>query len=139
MAVFLISISGWIAFILIGLEVLLPYLMRRGSLSRWLHVEGFFRRPYLERMWPHYWLGYLLLALSLLHSALPMRHGGLAGQNLPGIWLAAGGFAALLLQTVLGLYLEDRQLRERGRMRRWHYRLMFLVILTVGAHVWLNG
>jgi len=138
-AVLLISISGWIAVNLIGLEVVLPYVYRRGWLSRWMRVEQFFQQPYLARMWPHYWLGYLLLALSVLHSVLPMRPGGLRGQNMTGIWLGTLGLAALLLQTVLGLYLQDTALRERRPMRSWHYWLMFLVILTVSVHVWLNG
>lgn len=139
MAVFWISISGWVGVILIGLEALLPYVYRRGWLSRWLRVQQFFKRPYLTRLWPHYWLGYLLIALSLLHTALPMRPGGLRGQNLTGIWLAMAGLAALLLQLILGLLLRDTQVRERQPIRSWHYWLMFVVAVTVVGHVWLNG
>lgn len=75
-------------------------------------------------MWPHYWLGYLLLVLGAVHSALPMRQGGLRGQNMTGIWLGTLGLAALLLETVLGLYLQDTALSERRPMRSWHYWLM---------------
>ena len=101
--------------------------------------RAIFQQPYLARMWPHYWRGYLLLVLGAVHSALPMRQGGLRGQNMTGIWLGTLGLAALLLQTVLGLYLQDTALSERRTMRSWHYWLMFLVVLTVSMHVWLNG
>lgn len=82
-AVFLISISGWIAVNLIGLEVVLPYVYRRGWLSRWLRVERFFKQPYLARLWPHYWLGYLLLALSVLHSACRCARADCADRTSP--------------------------------------------------------
>jgi hypothetical protein len=102
-------------------------------------VQAFFERPYLARLWPHYWLGYLLIALSLLHTVLPMRPGGMRGQNATGLWLATAGLVALLLQLVLGLYLQDTKLEERRGMRSWHYWLMFVVAVTVVGHVWLNG
>ena len=68
-----------------------------------------------------------------------MRPGGLRGQNRTGIWLGTLGLAALLLETVLGLYLQDAAFPGRRVMRSWHYWLMFLVLLTVSVHVWLNG
>jgi hypothetical protein len=46
--------------------------------------------PYLKRMWPHYWLGYLLLLLSLIHTVVPIQAGRLHGLNVLGLWLAAG-------------------------------------------------
>ena len=135
----IVSFTGWVGVVFIGVEVVLPYLYRRSWFSTWLHVDRFFKQSYLARMWPHYWIGYFLLVLSLLHSALPMRPGGIRGQNAAGLWLATAGFVALVLQTVLGLFLQDTQLRERRIMRSWHYWLMFLVIVTVSVHVWLNG
>jgi len=134
------SVTGWIGFVLIGLEVLFPYLLRRNRLSVWLGTAKIAAgTPYLRRMWPHYWLGYLLLLLSLIHSVVPLQAGGLRGLNMIGLWLATGGFLFLLLQSAIGLWLQDSALVGRGTMRNWHYWLMFGVVILVSIHVWLNG
>ena len=134
------SVTGWIAFVLIGLEVLFPYLLRRNRLSLWLGSAKIGTgTPYLRRMWPHYWLGYVLLLLSLIHSVLPMQAVDLRGMNMMGLWLATGGFLFLLLQSSIGLWLQDSALMERATMRSWHYWLVFGVVILVGVHVWLNG
>jgi hypothetical protein len=134
------SVTGWIALVLIGLEVLLPYLLRRNRMSTWLGSAKIGAgKPYLKRMWPHYWFGYLLLLLSLIHSVLPMQAMNLRGQSMLGLWLATGGFLFLLLQSALGLWLQDSSLLGRATMRSWHYWLMFGVVVLVCIHVWLNG
>ena len=139
-AVDITSVTGWIAFVLIGLEVLFPYLLRRNRLSLWLGTAKIGTgTPYLRRMWPHYWLGYVLLLLSLIHSVVPMQAVDLRGMNMSGLWLATGGFLFLLLQSAIGLWLQDPALSERVTMRSWHYWLMFGVVILVGVHVWLNG
>jgi hypothetical protein len=90
------SVTGWIGFVLIGLEVLFPYLLRRNRMNVWLgSVKIRAGTPYLRRMWPHYWLGYLLLLLSVVHTVIPIQAGGLRGVNALGLWLAAGGFLFL--------------------------------------------
>jgi hypothetical protein len=97
-AVDITSVTGWIAFGLIGLEVLLPYLLRRNRLSSWLGTAKIGTgTPYLRRMWPHYWLGYVLLLLNLIHSVVPLQASELRGMNMLGLWLASGGFLFLLL------------------------------------------
>ena len=139
-AVFMTSISGWIACVLIGLEILLPYLFRKNRLSVWLGAaSGSNSAPYLKRLWPHYWLGYLLLLLGLIHTVVPMQAGNLRQWNITGLWIAAGGLLLMLLQSMLGLWLQDSNLIGRSLMRSWHYWLMFGIVLLVGVHVWLNG
>lgn len=69
------SVTGWIGFVLIGLEVLFPYLLRRNRMSLLGSVEIGAGTPYLKRMWPHYWLGYLLLLLGLIHTVVPIQAG----------------------------------------------------------------
>jgi hypothetical protein len=81
------SVTGWIGFVLIGLEVLFPYLLRRNRMSLLGSVEIGAGTPYLKRMWPHYWLGYLLLLLSLIHTVVPIQAGRLHGPNVLGWWL----------------------------------------------------
>jgi len=134
------SVTGWIAFVLIGLEVLFPYLLRRNRMSVWLGTAKIATgTPYLRRMWPHYWLGYLLLVLSLIHSVVPLQAMDLRRLNMLGLWLAAGGFLFLLLQSVIGWWLQDSALSRRATMRNWHYWLMFGVVILVSVHLWLNG
>ena len=76
------SVSGWIGFVLIGLEALFPYFLRRNRMSVWLgSVKIAAGAPYLKRMWPHYWLGYLLLLLSVIHTVVPIQARQLRGLN----------------------------------------------------------
>jgi hypothetical protein len=85
------SVRGWIAFVLIGLEVLFPYLLRRDRMSVWLGTAKIATgTPYLRRVWPHYWLGYLLLVLSLIHSVVPLQAMDLRRLNMLGLWQPEG-------------------------------------------------
>jgi hypothetical protein len=68
-----------------------------------------------------------------------MRAGSLAGMNSTGLWLATVGLLLLLMQSVIGLQLQDTNLSGRTTMRNWHYWLMYGAIVLVGTHVWLNG
>jgi hypothetical protein len=95
--------------------------------------------PYLKRMWPHYWLGYLLLLLSLIHTVVPIQAGRLHGLNVLGLWLAVGGLLFLLVQSAIGWWLQDPFLVDCTAKRSWHYWLMFGVLILVAVHVWLNG
>jgi hypothetical protein len=132
------SASGWIATLLVAAEVLLPYLLRRSRLSAWLGTAEGFAQPYLVRMWPHYWVGYILLALTLAHAWVPMQAGYARHANAMGLWMATAALGALLLQAVLGFALQDRKLTTRAAIRRWHYWLMVAIVSGVAAHVWLN-
>jgi hypothetical protein len=134
------SITGWIGFVLIGLEVLFPYFLRRNRMSVWLgSVKIASGTPYLKRMWPHYWLGYLLLLFSVVHTVVPIQARELRGLNALGLWLAAGGLLFLSAQSAIGWWLQDPSLVRRAPMRSWHYWLMFGVVILVAVHVWLNG
>jgi hypothetical protein len=139
-AVFITSITGWIAVVLIGLEILLPYLYRKNRLSVWLRTAAnATSAPYLKRLWPHYWFGYLLLVLGVIHTVVPMQAGHLRQWNLTGLWIATVALLLMLVQGALGLWLQDSKLVGRALLRSWHYWLMFGIVLLVGVHVWLNG
>ena len=133
------SASGWIATLLIATEILLPYLLRRSRLSEWLGVAEGFAKPYLVRMWPHYWAGYALLVLSLMHAWVPMRAGYARGANALGLSIATAALGALLSQAVLGLALHDAKVQSRAGLRRSHYWLMVAIAAGVAAHIALNG
>jgi hypothetical protein len=136
---FLTSASGWIAVILVGVEVALPYLLRRSWLRVWLGVAQSFVSPYLTRMWAHYWLGYLVATLSFAHAWVPMQAGHMGRANMLGLWLATGALLLLLLQVLSGWALRDPALRERREVRGWHYRVMIGILLLIAGHIWLNG
>jgi hypothetical protein len=137
-AFFFTSASGWIATLLIAAEILLPYLLRRSWLSERLGVAEGFAKPYLVRMWPHYWAGYALLAISFAHAWVPMRAGYARGANAAGLWIATATLGGLLLQAALGLGLKDPKLQVRTGMRRSHYWLMVAIGAGVMAHIALN-
>jgi hypothetical protein len=136
---FYTSASGWIASILIGVEMLLPYLLRRSRLSELLGMAASPGKPYLKRMRPHYWVGYVVLVLSLVHAWVPMNSGGMRRANVAGVWFATAALCVLMLQVILGLVLQDPKLRERRLVRRWHYWMMLALGFTVAVHIWLNS
>lgn len=133
------SASGWIATILIGVEILLPYLLRRSPLSQLLSIFAGHAQPYLQRMWPHYWVGYLLLSLSLAHGWTAMSAGQMRRTNATGLWIATLALCILLSQALLGLLLQDKRLEARTRVRRWHFWMMLALGFTVTIHIWLNS
>jgi hypothetical protein len=138
-AFFYTSASGWIASILIGMEILLPYLLRRTRLSESLGIAEGYSGPYLQRMWPHYWTGYLLLTLSIAHAWVPMRAGHMSRANMAGLSFASAALCLLLLQVALGLVLQNPMLQARKPIRGWHYWMMIALALCVTVHVWLNS
>jgi hypothetical protein len=133
---FAISASGWAAVPLVGVEILLPYLLRRTALSSWLELAAY-TRPYLNRMWPHYWIGYLLLTLGTAHGWIAMSPGRMASMNLAGLWFATAAWFLMLMQVVLGLYLQAPG-RKRASLRAWHYWIMVTLVVCLGLHIWLN-
>ena len=135
---FYTSATGRIALILIGLEILLPYLLRRTHLSESLGIAQSYTRPYLQRMWPHYWAGYLLLILSLAHAWIPMAAGRMPTTSLTGLWLATLALALLFFQLFLGLTLQTAG-ETRRFLRVAHFWTMLVVSVPVLAHVYLNS
>jgi hypothetical protein len=136
---FLSSATGRIALLLLGLDILLPYVLRRTRLSEFLGLAQGNGAKYLHRMWPHYWCGYLLLFFSAAHTWISMQAGGMKRANITGLWLATIALCLLLFQSAIGLLLQDRALQPRKLMRGWHYWIMIALAGFVAAHIWLNG
>jgi hypothetical protein len=133
---FYTSASGWLATILIGVEIMLPYLLRRTRLSESLGIAQEHQRPYLQRMWPHYWAGYLLLGLAFFHAWIPMASGRMPKTSLTGLWLATFALGLLFLQILIGLTLRSGV--SRGFLRAVHFWTMLGIGVLVLSHVWLN-
>ena len=136
---FFAGVGGWLGFTLIGVTALLPYLLRRSRVSALLHMVPTTGRPYLARMWPHFWLAYTATALALVHAWIFMTRAPMQRMNSAGLSLASLALLWLFLQMAIGLLLRQRDLRERRPMRQRHFWSMVGILVLVGVHVWLNG
>ena len=134
---FIGSLAGRIATVLCVAVIALPYLLRRNRLSRGLGLAQEHAAPYLRRLWPHFWVGYLILALSLVHAGSVM--GAMARANPAGIWAATVAFFLLLLEIAQGLNLKDEGLSARRGARRLHFWTMAGFVTAMGLHLWWNG
>jgi hypothetical protein len=137
MTTYLVSIvAGRAAGVLCAIAIVLPYLLRRNRLSRSLGLAQDNPAPYLHRLWPHFWLGYLILTLSMIHAGTVMA--AMSRANQTGIWAATIALFLIVLEVMLGLSLKDIRLTGRTLFRRVHFWTMtvFLVLLTM--HLWLN-
>jgi len=140
----LVSLTGWIAVLLIGIEAALPYLIRNRALSSSVQVNTAGREAPVTnlhtRMWPHYWIGYSLGALILAHTWFVMGP-AMARSDTLGIWSATVAFFLLPAQIGLGLLLKDAALNGRSRLwaQRLHFWIMVVFILLVVLHVTRNA
>jgi len=128
------ALSGWAGVVFFGSGLAMPYLLRR--------VPGAKTRPsttpYLQRLWPHYWLGYLAFIASFVHSWLAMRHGDMRGINTSGVWIAMVALLIVLWQIAVGLMLRDPTQSNRRALRRTHFWTMALVAALIVVHIALN-
>jgi hypothetical protein len=133
---FIGSITGRVATVLCGLVIALPYLLRRNRLSRGLGLAQEHAAPYLRRLWPHFWAGYLILALSMVHAG--SVSGAMGRANPAGIWAATIALCLLLLEIVLGLSLKDEGIARRRPWRRLHFWTMVGFTGALGLHLYFN-
>lgn len=131
------SVAGRIAVVLCVFAVLLPYWLRHNRLSRSLGLGRDNAGAYLHRLWPHFWLGYLIVGFSLLHTGTVMT--AMARANPAGVWAATGALFLLMLEVLLGLTLKDAGLRRRALVRRLHFWTMTGLLTLLVAHLWLNA
>ena len=95
-------------------------------------------KPYLGRMWPHYWVGYSVAGLSTAHAWIPMS-GGHIRTNMSGLWMATVALGLLWLQVFLGLMLRQPvSPTDRKMLRLWHFWGMFAIVALVALHVGIN-
>jgi hypothetical protein len=136
MTSFLLSeASGWLIVALTVITISLPYLVR----GRRLAPEGW-GLGYLQRLTPHYWIGYTIAGLSVLHATFAMSGPMPDGDAYrTGLWIAAGGLLLAFGQVSLGLRLRSLRGIERLRFRRRHFVTMAALAVVGALHVWLNG
>ena len=78
------EVSGWLIAVLAVITVSLPYLLRGRRLAP--QGCGF---GYLQRLTPHYWIGYTIAGLSSPHAEFAMSGAisAAAGYQI-GVWIA---------------------------------------------------
>lgn len=127
------SISGWALVLAVVITISLPYLLRRRLPTR---AKG---QPILQRLRPHYWLGYAIAIVALAHAVTPMA-AGLGGRtSQAGLYLATGALLVVFSQIFLGLLLREPSTLRRQVIRRRHFwGMVALVVLALG-HIALNS
>jgi hypothetical protein len=141
----LVSVTGWAAVLATGTEAALPYILRnalRNSAPRASAGGLPVRLPSLRvRMWPHYWIGYALVVMVLVHTSFVT--GPVMGRSdATGIWAATLALCLLFLQVGLGLILRSETksgTSTQRQVRRWHFWTMTGFIGLVLTHVSRNG
>jgi hypothetical protein len=123
------AFTGWASAMLFGSGLALPYLIRRTPRPS---------IPFLRRMWPHYWLGYLTLLFSFWHAWLAMSRGNMSGVDIPGVWIATAALLVIIWQVAIGLMLKNPGQSQRRSLRRAHFWTMMLVAGLIVAHVVRN-
>jgi hypothetical protein len=123
------ALSGWSAVALFGSGLAMPYLLRRTRGAK---------TPYLRRMWPHFWLGYMAFLVSFVHAWFTMRSGNMRGINAAGVWIATGALLIMLSQIAVGLMLRNPTQSNRRALRRTHFWTMTLVAGLIVVHIALN-
>lgn len=124
--------SGWVLMALLPLTIALPFLQRRA-------VRRADSGPALQRMQAHYWLGYLIAVLVLLHAGVSMGGGVALRSQATGIYLASGALALVVVQVFLGLLLREPSLRRRAVMQRRHFWVMVGIVALALGHIALNS
>lgn len=134
MAMFITSVSGFLALFLILIGVTLPYVLRwqaRRSGNDAALIWG--------RIRVHSWIGYAVLVLVLLHMYVSMGAGMARFTSTLGLNLATLGLLLIFAQLALGLSLTSADTTGRRVIRRVHFAVMLGILAIVSLHLALNS
>lgn len=131
------SITGRLALVLCVVTIALPYALRRNGFGRMLGAGQNHAASYLRRMWPHFWIGYGIVTLSIIHACAVM--GGMGRANSYGILCAMAAFFLLLFEMTTGLTLREQKLVSRKLYRTVHFWTMLAFAAALSLHVFWNG
>lgn len=127
----IVSVSGWFLTVLFIMTSVYPFVLRSG----WLGPV----QPFLVRMRLHYWLGYSIAAITLVHAFLSMSGAIVRHINNTGLYLATVALLLICVQVVVGRRLSWPKLSLRRVVRRWHFWVMVAISVFVVGHVVLNS
>src|SRR5215469_18358380 len=125
-------LAARIATLLCVVTIALPYLWRGNRRSRIGRAQEL-AVPYLRRLRPHFWTGYVILGLSTLHADTAM--GGMKRANGVGVWAATVAFFLLVYEVAVGLVLKDQRVDGRPSLRRIHFWIMLAFATTLVLHL----
>jgi len=125
------SITGWLLIVLLVATIVYPFLLRGGVLGP--------VQPFLKRMRFHYWLGYGITGIILIHAWVPMNTGFAGHVNAIGLDLATGALFLVIILVIIGQFLSQPKLRQRRTLRQWHLWIMISLMLLVIGHLLLNS
>ncbi|HET9919534.1 MAG TPA: hypothetical protein VFQ30_06815 [Ktedonobacteraceae bacterium] len=123
--------TGWLLIVLLASTILYPFLLRSGALGP--------VQPFLKRMQFHYWLGYAIIGMIVVHALLSLGQGLAESVNLPGLDLALAALCFALIQFILGLRLRWPKLTRRRIIRRWHFWVMVTIVALLLGHIALDS
>jgi hypothetical protein len=127
-----ISWSGWVLVMLLPVTIALPFLARRAR-------RGLTGPPLRQRLHPHYWLGYVIAAIVVVHAGVSTGTGAALRADAPGVYLATGALLLVFVQLFLGLLLREPSLRRRTVVRRRHVWVMAGIVALALGHIVLNS
>ncbi len=125
------SVTGWGLLVLLVATVAYPFVLRAGLLGP--------VQPFLKRMRLHYWLGYSIAGITLVHAWIAMSAGQIGRLNSTGLYLATLALLLLFVQVSLGRRLSFPKLPIRRVIRRWHFWVMIGIVTFIVGHILLNG
>ncbi len=134
MAFLITSISGFLAFSLVLITLMLPYILRRQVRAAGVPAAAVWRRMKI-----HAWIGYTILTLVTLHMYISMGSGMLRHTSVSGINLATLALLLIFAQVALGMRLERARGNCRLSLRRLHFVLMLGIVVLILAHLVMNS
>jgi hypothetical protein len=133
------SASGWALVVMTAVTISIPLALHRqlrASSWRFKLEKG---RAFLRRMRPHYWLGYLIAAVTLVHVVVSLGAGLSLGRSVFGLLLASAALFLLFAQVLLGRSLRKPGVPARRALRRLHLILMIVIVVLGASHILLDS
>jgi hypothetical protein len=131
------ALAARVAAVLCIVVVILPYFLRGNRFRHSFGITSSSPKPYLHRLWPHFWAGYFIAGLTGLHISLAT--GSIGRANVIGIWAASVSLLLLMLEIALGLSFKEPTLKMRKTLRRTHFWVMVVFVGALGIHLLFNG
>ena len=141
--------TGWLVAILLGVQIALPFLLRRvspqtmsarasqGTITKPKKVA-----PTTKSMGWHYLLGFAVPLAALAHGWIPMASGHMPHTSMTGLWLATFALGLLFVQPLIGLATRQEGGGEtntaRLALRRVHLVAMLLITALALSHMLMN-
>jgi len=118
------DIAAWLASLLFLASALLGWVLRR-----------FASGGFIQRMRPHFVVGYAVLALAVGHALLSFAN--TRSISSADLWVAVVALAGLLFQAFLGLSLQAPG-AYRAPLRRWHTVAFWAIAVLIIGHILLT-